>query len=102
MDLNLKELIQKCPKDVLVLLLAIVYIVPVIFLNIQYSTSVFEVCTFLIDHKDKYNIKLAVLASTQIFPDNPLIRDLAASQAILESNLLGQPSKLAMKYNNAF
>lgn len=38
----------------------------------------------------------------QVYADYPVLADLATSQAILESRLLGTPSKLAVECNNLF
>lgn len=49
------------------------------------------------------NIKLVKLIANQIYPDNPVLRDLTICQAILEAGLTKrQPSILAWKYNNLF
>jgi flagellum-specific peptidoglycan hydrolase FlgJ len=36
------------------------------------------------------------------YPDNPTLQQVALTQAILESNLMGKPSVLASRYNNLF
>lgn len=50
----------------------------------------------------KSNIDLIKQASRQSFVDYPVLADLTAAQAILESNLTGTPSQLAKQYNNLF
>lgn len=42
------------------------------------------------------------LAANEIFKDNKVLRDLCVAQGIHESNLYGNPSKLASKYKNLF
>jgi flagellum-specific peptidoglycan hydrolase FlgJ len=50
-----------------------------------------------------YNIQLVIDEAHKYFDSNPVIADLAAAQAILESRLTGSnPSQLAVKYNNLF
>lgn len=48
------------------------------------------------------NIDLVKKISLSEFADKPIIAQLCLCQAILESNLQGQPSKLAKVYNNLF
>lgn len=48
------------------------------------------------------NIQTVKDASNTCYPNNPILADLTACQAILESNLLGHPSALAFHYNNLF
>jgi flagellum-specific peptidoglycan hydrolase FlgJ len=50
----------------------------------------------------KARVSQVVEAAQKTYKDNPVVGDLAAAQAILESRLLGQPSKLASNYNNLF
>lgn len=50
----------------------------------------------------KVNISRIIEASRATNTDNPIVADLSAAQAILESGLHGKPSQLAMKYNNLF
>ncbi len=48
-------------------------------------------------------IQSAIDAAKKVYPDNPVMAQLAATQAILESGLAsGKPSGLAAKYNNYF
>jgi len=56
------------------------------------------------DHMDKnLGIQSAINAAKKVYPDNPVMAQLAATQAILESGLAsGKPSGLAAKYNNYF
>lgn len=55
----------------------------------------------LTDDKDK-NIKIVMNAAKTCYPNNKILAQLMAAQAILESRLLGVPSELAKKYNNLF
>lgn len=48
------------------------------------------------------NLQLIKNAAQQTFPTQPLYQDLAMTQAILESNLGGTPSELAVQHNNLF
>jgi flagellum-specific peptidoglycan hydrolase FlgJ len=50
----------------------------------------------------RLNIPIVIKAAKAIYPDYPIVGQLAACQAILESNLRGKPSKLALIYNNLF
>lgn len=50
----------------------------------------------------KTNIDSIVKAAYSVNPNNSVLADLSACQAILESNLTGKPSQLASKYNNLF
>lgn len=50
----------------------------------------------------KENIKLILKEARKIYPDFPIVAELAATQAILESRLNGIPSKLALEGNNLF
>jgi hypothetical protein len=55
-------------------------------------------------HPDKSptNIQTAILTAHAVNPDNPVLADLQAAQAILESNLANKPSRLALDNNNYF
>ena len=48
------------------------------------------------------NIELVISASRNCYPDHPVLADLTAAQAILESRLAGRPSRLAVEFNNLF
>ncbi len=48
------------------------------------------------------NINAVIKASKESFPNNAVIADLCAAQAILESGLRTKPSKLALEGNNLF
>lgn len=48
------------------------------------------------------NIPLVIKLSLASFPQNQIVGQLTAAQAILESRLEGTPSELAMKYCNLF
>lgn len=48
------------------------------------------------------SIENIVKAAKAVHKDNPVLAQLAATQAVLESRLLGKPSGLAEKYNNLF
>jgi len=50
----------------------------------------------------KINIDLVRKLAIRAYPNNQVLADLTTAQAILESNLTGQPSQLAFKYNNLF
>lgn len=50
----------------------------------------------------KENIKLVIQEAHKVYYDYPIVADLAATQAILESRLNGKPSQLALKGNNLF
>jgi lysozyme len=39
---------------------------------------------------------------SKVFPSNPLMQQVGATQAILESGLMGKPSKLATDFKNLF
>jgi flagellum-specific peptidoglycan hydrolase FlgJ len=49
-----------------------------------------------------HNIDLVCDLANECFPDNQILADLTATQAILESRLTYTPSLLATKYNNLF
>lgn len=56
-----------------------------------------------LDPKDsEKNIQLLTDLAHLAFPDNKILADLTVAQGILESNLTGVPSGLALKYNNLF
>jgi flagellum-specific peptidoglycan hydrolase FlgJ len=48
------------------------------------------------------NIAQVLDAAHRCYPNQPILADLTAAQAILESRLLTHPSLLARKYNNLF
>ncbi len=48
------------------------------------------------------NLELLHIEATKVYPEAPILRDLCLAQAILESRLLGVPSKLATMANNLF
>ncbi len=48
------------------------------------------------------NVNMAIQQSRRTYSDNPVMADVAASQAILESRLNGTPSNLALHHNNYF
>ncbi len=48
------------------------------------------------------NLQLIKLLSLRAFPENQVLAEITAAQAILESRLHGVPSKLAKDYNNLF
>lgn len=48
------------------------------------------------------NLKMIKQCSLEIYPNNVVLAQLTAAQAILESRLLSDPSELALKYNNLF
>ena len=48
------------------------------------------------------NIQLVQKIAASQFPDEPVLQQLTTCQAILESNLFGIPSELAMRYCNLF
>lgn len=50
----------------------------------------------------KANIQLVQKLASEVYPGNKVLADLTTAQAILESNLGGKPSQLALKYNNLF
>lgn len=50
----------------------------------------------------KVNISRIIQAAHATNTDNPIVADLSAAQAILESGLQSKPSQLAIKYNNLF
>jgi lysozyme len=56
----------------------------------------------LLTSDSKTNIDIVKKASRECFPDNDILADLTAAQAILESRLNGNPSELALKYCNLF
>lgn len=49
-----------------------------------------------------YNLPMVINVAKQTFPKDVLVGQLCATQAIVESNLLASPSKLALNYNNLF
>lgn len=50
----------------------------------------------------KKNIEVVKALCNSVYQDKPILAKLAAAQAILESNLSGKPSKLAVEGNNLF
>ena len=50
----------------------------------------------------KDNLDIVRQACKSCFVDYPILQTLTLCQAIEESNLLGTPSKLALRYNNLF
>lgn len=48
------------------------------------------------------NIKIVIQEARKVYADYPVVAELAATQAILESRLYGKPSGLALKGNNLF
>lgn len=74
-----------------------------IICSIIYSWSLTSSAPIFLHYYDSnYNIKTVIAESRSLFKYNKVIADLAASQAILESNLYGRPSKLAYYDNNLF
>lgn len=55
-----------------------------------------------LSNDSKMNLALVKKLSLASFADYPILGQLTFCQAILESHLSGQPSQLAMKYNNLF
>lgn len=56
----------------------------------------------LIKTDPKANQKIVYQEALKVFGGNVLMAEVTLAQAILESNLLGVPSQLALKYNNLF
>ncbi len=65
-------------------------------------SRILEMPTELKFNDPNYNIELIRKSAKITFPTNKVLADLAAAQAILESNLQGKPSSLAYNYNNLF
>lgn len=58
--------------------------------------------TKLSQYDREANLRLVIEAANNSFPDYPVLADLSACQAILESGLISKPSKLALDANNLF
>lgn len=62
-----------------------------------------SIMTLVLTNNSAVNIKMVIDASRQIYPNNRIMADLTAAQAILESGLQNNhPSQLAMNHNNLF
>lgn len=75
------------------------------------ASAAAAISTYLLETSDHYqyrltkdpnkNVEIVLQASKKVF-NGSVIGQLAAAQAILESNLYGKPSKLALQGNNLF
>lgn len=63
---------------------------------------VFLLIMIILSQDPTKNIQLVKEAALKSYPTNTILAMLTASQAILESNLTGHPSGLALYYNNLF